>query len=112
MVTGTHHSVTSYTNCPCFSLLNRITQHISKVQILLLSPTIRPLRNRKLVQAVSVSYKVKPFIISVLFTLRVAGNVYWGGRGGGGGGCRDCVGRCVVFNRKSSMQYFLTSRCD
>jgi len=31
---------------------------------------------------------------------------------GGWGVGRDFVGRCVVFNRKSSMQYFLTSRCD
>lgn len=40
-----------------------------------LSPSIRPPPSRKLVQAFSESYKVKNFLISVLFTLRVAVNV-------------------------------------
>jgi hypothetical protein len=51
--------------------------------------------------------KIKILLISVHFTLRVVVNVCRGLRVD-----RDFVGRCVVFNRKSSTQYFLTSRCD
>jgi len=40
-----------------FCVLCRITRNISTGALLPLSPYIRPLRNRKLVQAVSESYK-------------------------------------------------------